>query len=82
VPAAAVNKGAATNAVPSSASRWPWTAKLTPWAGAGHLSGSDRATRCPTMKGPAASVMLVGQGGLALSIRACSHCAVYSLRAD
>src|SRR5215467_2715520 len=34
---------------------------------AGHLSGSDRATRCPTGKEPAATATLVGQGRLAVS---------------
>jgi len=34
---------------------------------AGHLSGSDRATYCPTGKNPAARGDLVGQGRLAVS---------------
>src|SRR5262245_59204002 len=34
---------------------------------AGHLSGSDRATRCPTERRPAAERTLVGQGRLAVS---------------
>src|SRR5262249_27257712 len=34
---------------------------------AGHLSGSDRATRCPTGKGARRGATLVGQGCVALS---------------
>jgi tripartite-type tricarboxylate transporter receptor subunit TctC len=62
----------ATNAALYDKLNFNFIRDIAPVAGApagtaGHLSGSDRATRCPTEVIPAAERTLVGQGRLAVS---------------